>query len=79
LVCLNGYLNQLKEPLNFSVQVFLRGVVRELLIPYLNFSSRRGFPLPVPQYMDLEDSGIEYGDGFLRVCTNAEYKGFADI
>ena len=61
----------------FSAQVFLKGILKELLLPYLNFSLRRGFPLPVIPYMELRDSNVEYGDGFLLVCTNVEYKGYA--
>ena len=28
-------------------------------------------------YMELRDSNVEYGDGFLLVCTNVEYKDYA--
>ena len=63
----------------FFAQVFLKGILKELLLPYLNFSLRRGFPFPVIPYMELRDSNVEYGDGFLRVCTDVEYKGYANM
>ena len=63
----------------FFAQVFLKGILKEILLPYLNFSLRRGFPLPVIPYMELRDSNVEYGDGFLRVCTDVEYKGYANM
>ena len=63
----------------FFAQVFLKGILKEILLPYLNFSFRRGFPLPVIPYMELRDSNVEYGDGFLRVCTDVEYKGYANM
>ncbi|MCO5614975.1 hypothetical protein L7F22_069261 [Adiantum nelumboides] len=55
------------------VKVFLKTLVKDALLPYLNVSLRRGFPLPVIPSMKLKDSTINYGDGYLLVCTDLQY------
>lgn len=62
------------------VKVFLKTIVRDALLPYLNLSLRRGFPLPVIPSMKLKDAAVNYGDGFLLVCTDLEYvKGIHNV
>ncbi|KAI5056835.1 hypothetical protein GOP47_0028653, partial [Adiantum capillus-veneris] len=55
------------------VKVFLKTLVKDVLLPYLNMSLRRGFPLPVIPSMKLKDSMVKYGVGYLMVCTDLEY------
>lgn len=57
------------------VKVFIRTLVKDALLPYLNLSLRRGFPLPIIPSMELRDAGVKYGDAFLLVCTDVQYTG----
>ncbi|KAH7446180.1 hypothetical protein KP509_01G043500 [Ceratopteris richardii] len=59
------------------VEVFLRTLVKDFLLPFLNVSLKRGFPLPVIPSMKLKNSAVNYGNGFLLVCSDIEYvKGY---
>lgn len=58
-------------------KVFIRTLVKDVLLPLLNLSLRRGFPLPVVPFMELKNADIKYGDGFILVCTDAQYTGFS--
>eukprot|EP00250_Pteridium_aquilinum_P033291 c5411_g1_i1 orf=203-2092(-) len=55
------------------VKVFVKTLVKDVLLPYVNLSLRRGFPLPIIPSMKLKDSTVDYGDGFLLVCTDVQY------
>lgn len=55
------------------VKVFVKTLVKDALLPFLNLSLKRGFPLPMLPAMKLKDSTVNYGNGFLLVCTDVQY------
>jgi hypothetical protein len=59
----------------FSVQSTVRIVVSKVIIPILNHSLKRGFPLPVVPAIDLQNADLRYDDGYILICSDVYYKG----
>eukprot|EP00249_Psilotum_nudum_P022822 c28652_g1_i2 orf=473-2203(-) len=55
------------------VKVILQIVLKDALIPILNLSLKGGFPLPLIPSVELQNSDINYGNGYILVCTDAQY------
>lgn len=57
------------------VKVLVRTLIKDLLLPLLNLSLRRGFPLPIVPSVEFVNGDVKYGDGFILVCTDVQYTG----
>ncbi|KAH8953031.1 hypothetical protein BDL97_08G003200 [Sphagnum fallax] len=62
----------------FPVQLMqstVRMVVSKVIIPILNHSLKRGFPLPVVPAIHLQNADLRYDDGYILICSDVYYKG----
>ncbi|KAJ7570867.1 hypothetical protein O6H91_01G136800 [Diphasiastrum complanatum] len=62
-------------PVRLVEQVAIRTIVKDVVLPLLNFNLRKGFPLPVLPSVQLQHADVRYKDGFLLVCTDVRYEG----
>eukprot|EP00897_Mesotaenium_endlicherianum_P005268 jgi/Mesen1/476/ME000101S10704 len=58
-----------------TLQVVVRTLVKTLLLPVLNLSLQKGFPIPLVPGVAILNAGVTYGDKYLLVCTDIEYTG----
>jgi lipopolysaccharide-binding protein len=58
-----------------SVQSTVRTLVSKVIIPILNHSLKKGFPLPVFPAIDLQNADVRYDNGYILICSDVHYKG----
>jgi lipopolysaccharide-binding protein len=79
-VTLNDLTLQLKwsEIGKFPVKLMqstVRTLVSKVIIPILNHSLKKGFPLPVFPAIDLQNADVRYDNGYILICSDVHYKG----
>ncbi|KAH9555834.1 hypothetical protein CY35_08G137300 [Sphagnum magellanicum] len=79
-VTLNDLTLQLKwsEIGKFPVKLMqstVRTLISKVIIPILNHSLKKGFPLPVFPAIDLQNADVRYDNGYILICSDVHYKG----
>ncbi|EFJ04326.1 hypothetical protein SELMODRAFT_138877 [Selaginella moellendorffii] len=61
-------------PVKF-VEVATRTILKDVILPLVNYNLKKGFPLPVIPAIEFQEATIRYEDDFLLICTDIRYTG----